>query len=69
MPKPKPIRVFYSRLDQRFYATRAWSVNSKGIVRITGDRYDVTDDIGSSVIEHGLRFSRDTDDEEEEAES
>lgn len=56
----KPIRVFYSPLRGRFYATRAYRIkdagNNKGVVTITGEKFDVTDDIGAAVIEHEVEF-------------
>ena len=45
-PKPvKPIRVFYSPLSQRFYASKAYKRISDKVVEITGQKFDVTDDI------------------------
>ena len=56
MPR-KPIRVFYSVLSERFYATRAWKEIKPGIIEVTGDKFDVTDDIAAMVIKHGVKFS------------
>ena len=56
MPR-KPIRVFYSVLSERFYATRAWKEIKPGIIEVTGDKFDVTDDIAAMVIKHGVEFS------------
>lgn len=64
MPKNKlkPIRVFYSHLSQRFYASRAWKVvkttDDRQIVEITGEQFDVTNDIAALVLEHDITFSR-----------
>jgi len=52
---PKPIRVFYSTLSGRFYATRGYTI-SNGIVTVTGEKFDVTNDIGAAVREHRLEF-------------
>jgi hypothetical protein len=41
----KPIRVFYSALTSRYYATTAYKIDDRGIVHITGRQWDVTDDI------------------------
>lgn len=58
----KPIRVFYSELSGRFYASQHYQValsrNSKSeLVTITGAKYDVTDDIGAAVTKHDLEFT------------
>ena len=54
----KPIRVFYSELTGRFYASKAYTVKPNGIVIITGDKFDVTNDIGYAVLKHEVTFSR-----------
>jgi len=53
----KPIRVFYSVLSQRFYATRAYREVQPGIVEVTGDKFDVTDDIAGIIQREGITFS------------
>lgn len=54
---PKPIRVFYSTLSRRFYASAHWRVEGgRGVVVITGKKYDVTDDIASMVLKYDLEF-------------
>lgn len=54
----KPIRVFYSPLSGRFYATDRYREEpEKGRVVITGKKYDVTSDIGRAVTEHELEFT------------
>jgi hypothetical protein len=45
----KPIRVFYSRLSGRFYATRAYRLLPDGLVECTGEKFDVTDDIAAFI--------------------
>jgi len=52
----KPIRVFYSPLSQRFYASRAWKEVKPGVVEVTGEKFDVSDDIAELVISHGITF-------------
>ena len=54
----KPIRVFWSPLGRRFYASRAYKQIKPGVVRITGEKYDVTDDIAAQIVKHDLVFSR-----------
>lgn len=55
---PKPIRVFWSPLSNRFYASAHYQVdNELGV--ITGAKYDVTDDIAWAVIKNKIRFSKD----------
>lgn len=52
----RPIRVFYSPLSGRFYATSRYR-HERGHVVITGKKYEVTDDIGAAVVEHELEFT------------
>lgn len=61
----KPIRIFWSELGQRFYATRAYkevnpTKNSKrrSHILVTGQKFDVTDDIASAIIKHGITFTK-----------
>jgi len=53
----KPIRVFYSVLSERFYATRAWKEIRPGVIEVTGEKFDVTDDIAAMVVKHEIEFS------------
>lgn len=53
----KPIRVFYSPLSGRFYASRAYKEDGNGLVTITGQKYDVTDDIGGIITKHKIEFT------------
>lgn len=52
----KPIRVFFSPLSRRFYASRAYKEDTKGIVTITGDKFDVTNDIAELIERHSVTF-------------
>lgn len=54
--KDRPIRVFYSELSGRFYASKHYRQDGKVVV-ITGRKYDVTDDIGAAVVEHEIEFT------------
>ncbi len=54
----KPIRVFWSPLSRRFYATRAWKEIKPGVVKCTGERYDVTNDIASIIEREEIEFRR-----------
>lgn len=54
----KPIRVFYSVLSQRFYATCAYHIEPNGCVTVTGEQFDVTNDIGGAIERHGITFKR-----------
>jgi hypothetical protein len=56
--KRRPIRVFYSVLSQRFFATRAWKEVRPGLVECTGERFDVTDDVANLIQEHGIVFKK-----------
>lgn len=53
----KPIRVFWSPLSQRFYASRAYKEVPWGFVTITGEQFDVTDDIKGIVLKNNITFS------------
>lgn len=53
----KPIRVLYSVLSGRFYATSHYRQEKDGIIVITGEKYDVTNDIGFAVTNHDIEFS------------
>lgn len=53
----KPIRVFYSPLGGRFYASRSYVELSPGKFRVTGQKDDVTADIASAVIQHDIEFA------------
>ncbi len=57
----KPIRVFYSDLSGKFYATSAWKEIKPGIVEVTGKKFDVTQDIASIIIEKDITFTERTD--------
>lgn len=54
--KQKPIRIFWSGLSQRFYASRAYKQLGPGIVEITGEKFDVTDDIAAIVLQYQVKF-------------
>jgi hypothetical protein len=53
----KPIRVFYSVLTQRFYATRTYREIKPGVVEVTGEKFDVTNDIAAIIEREGVTFS------------
>lgn len=52
----KSIRVFWSPLTRRFYATRAWREVQPGIVECTGEKFDVTNDIASIIEREQIKF-------------
>lgn len=52
----KPIRVFFSDLSRRFYATRHFRNLGNGKIECTGEKFDVTNDIGGIIKERGLTF-------------
>lgn len=59
---PKPIRVFYSEFSCRFYATRAYRecVSKDGkrrYIEVTGEQFDVTDDIAGIIKQHDIEFT------------
>ena len=53
----KPIRIFYSDITGIFYATRAYRETKPGIVEVTGEKFDVTQDIARIIVEKGVRFA------------
>lgn len=53
----KPIRVFWSPLSQRFYASRAYREEEGGCFVITGQKFDVTNDIAAAITRHDITFS------------
>ncbi len=59
--RSKPIKVFYSELSQRFYASRAYKLvkvsDDKAIYEITGEKFDVTNDIAAAISRHDLTFT------------
>jgi hypothetical protein len=52
----KPIRIFWSPLSHRFYASRAWKEIKPGVIEITGQKFDVTEDIKNLVLANDIRF-------------
>ena len=56
MRKQKPIRVFFSPLTRRFYATRAYRDDGNGFVIVTGEKFDVTNDIASIIETNKVTF-------------
>jgi hypothetical protein len=52
----KPIRVFFSPLSRRFYASRTYRIDANGLVTVTGEKFDVTDDIASLIEKHNVEF-------------
>lgn len=57
MKRPvKPIRVFWSPLTRRFYATRVWRELRPGLVECAGDKFDVTNDIAEIIERERISF-------------
>lgn len=56
MKARKPIRVFWSPLTRRFYATRAWRECKPGVIECTGERFDVTNDIAGIIEQEQIEF-------------
>lgn len=56
----KPIRVFYSTLSSRFYATNKYKseiINNMEKIIITGEKYDVTQDIARVINKYQIEFT------------
>lgn len=56
----KPIKVFWSELGQRFYASDRYKVEGDSVT-ITGAKFDVTDDIAAAILKHEIVFTKGTD--------
>jgi len=59
----KPIKVFYSPLSCRFYASQNYRFDEHSAI-ITGAKYDVTDDIAAAIFKHDIEFTRITPEED-----
>lgn len=57
MRHSKPIHVFWSALSQRFYASRAYKEIKPGIWEVTGEKFDVTDDIAGLILKNDIVFT------------
>jgi hypothetical protein len=55
MPK-KPIKVFWSELGGRFYASAHYKQEGNHVI-ITGEKFDVTNDIAAAIEKHEITFS------------
>lgn len=57
----KPIKVFWSELGNRFYASQHYKIeqldNGRQRVTITGEKFDVTDDIAKAVLGNEIEFT------------
>lgn len=53
----RPIRVFWSPLSQRFYASHSYKEDPRGFVTITGEQFDVTNDIAQLIMKHEITFT------------
>ena len=54
----KPIRIFFSPMTRRLMASRAYKEISPGVIEITGEAFDVTNDIAELIERHELTFTR-----------
>ena len=52
----KPIKVFWSELGGRFYASAHYKELKPGQVVITGEKFDVTNDIAAAIERHEITF-------------
>jgi hypothetical protein len=53
----KPIKIFYGELSGRFYASAHYKEDGKCIV-ITGEKFDVTNDIGAAIEKYDITFKK-----------
>lgn len=54
--KGKPIHIFWSDLSHRFYVSRHYKEISPGNVLITGEMFDVTDELSALVAKYQIKF-------------
>ena len=54
----KPIRIFYSELSGRLYASQHYKELSPGNFEVTGVKEDVTSQIGAIVHTYKLKFRK-----------
>lgn len=52
----KPIRIFFSPLSRRLYATRHYKETAPGQITCTGEKFDVTDEIANLIEQEKLTF-------------
>ena len=59
--KRKPIRMFYSDLSRKFYASSSYKIvkieGDREFVEITGQKDDVTQQIASLIDAHEITFT------------
>ena len=58
----RPIRVLWSPLSNRFYATQNYK-EKNGVITITGAKYDVTQEIAAAIDQHEITFTKKVPDE------
>jgi hypothetical protein len=63
----KPIRVFWSPLSERFYASRAYKEDPRGFITITGEKFDVTADIAYAILKQDIAFMEAIEEKKAEA--
>jgi hypothetical protein len=57
MPKAKlAIHVAWSPLSQRFYAFRAYKRVNADTIEVTGEKFDVTDEIAAAILKYQIEF-------------
>jgi hypothetical protein len=55
--RQKTIRIFWSPLSQRFYATRSYRDAGDGLVTVGSNNDDVTNDIVGLIKEHRISIA------------
>ena len=58
MNRQKPIKVFWSPLSRRFYASQHYKQDADGEAPITGEKFDVTNDIGTLIQQYEIEFKQ-----------
>ncbi len=55
----KPIKIFYSELGTpKFYATQYYKDRGNGLFEITGEKFDVTQDIANIIVSRDVVFNK-----------
>jgi hypothetical protein len=52
----QPIRVMFSTLGNRFYAFTKYKMQGDTLI-VTGEKFDVTDDIARAIKKYDLEFT------------
>jgi hypothetical protein len=52
------IHVAWSPFSERFYAFRAYKRVNETSIQVTGEKFDVTDEIATAILQHNIVFRK-----------